>query len=177
MIDVSAMVRKHEAEIRAFRRYLFTDEADSTATISSDDELAKVISGERQGLRRFGPVKSVADRHANLTVVADMVDQAAMLEDSRLEGYVLTLSVAAHHRLLDSRLTVNPDEAAAWVVALLGDTWSAHVRAAGALSTTASARGSQRLTTLFFYLFISLAGQPHDPPASFSIRTTPLDAS
>lgn len=176
MVDLRTLTRKHDSEIRAFRRYLFTDEADSTSAIVSDTEFAKVLSGDRPGPQRFGPVNSVTDRHAALTVVADLVDQAAMLEDEQLTGSILTLSVAAHHRQLQSRLTVDPDEAAAWIRALLGDTWSAHVRAAGALSTTSTGSGAQRLTTLFFYLFIAPDGRPHNPPASFSIPTVPLEA-
>lgn len=51
MIDLRPLTRKHDAEIRAFRRYLFTDEADSTATIAADDGIAKILSGESQALR------------------------------------------------------------------------------------------------------------------------------
>lgn len=174
MIDLRPLTRKHDAEIRAFRRYLFTDEADSTATIAADDGIAKILSGESQALRRFGPVKSLTDRHAQLTIVADVVDQSVMLEDDHLSGSLLTLSVAAHHRQLHSRLTVNIEEATAWIRAILGPDWSNHVHAGGALSTTGSGQGPQRLTTQFFYLFITPTGTPHDPPATFRLATTPI---
>lgn len=174
MVDLRPLIRKHEAEIRAFRRYLFTDAADSTATIASDDGIAMILSGESQALQRFGPVKSVTDRHAQFTIVADVVDQAVMLEDDQLRGSLLTFSVVSHHRQLHSRLTVNLEEAVAWIRAILGPDWSEHVYGGGALSTTGSGQGPQRLTTQFFYLFITPAGKPHDPPANFHLATTPI---
>lgn len=174
MVDLSTMTRKHDAEIRAFRRYLFTDEADSTATIASADGVAAVLSDNHYAPRRFGPVKSVTDRHAQLTIVADVVDQAVMLEDDQLSGSMLTFSVASHHRQLHSRLTVNLEEAVAWIRTILGTDWSDHVHAGGALSTTATGQGPQRLTTQFFYLFITPTGKPHDPPAAFQLATTPI---
>ncbi|MDQ0729087.1 hypothetical protein QFZ21_004139 [Microbacterium sp. W4I20] len=36
-------------------------------------------------------------RHAELTIVGDMVDQAVMLDDPEETGMILTLSVAVHH--------------------------------------------------------------------------------
>lgn len=174
MVDLRPLIRKHEAEIRAFRRYLFTDAADSTATIAAEDGIARILSGGSQTLQRFGPVKSVTDRHAQLTIVADVVEQGVMLEDDQLSGYQLTFSVAAHHRDLHTRLTVNLEEAVAWIRAILGPDWSEHVYSGGALSTTGSGRGPQRLTTQFFYLFITPSGVPHDPPAKFHLATTPV---
>lgn len=174
MVDLRPLTRKHETEIRAFRRYLFTDAADSTATIAADDGIALILSGKSQTLQRFGPVKSVTDRHAELTIVADVVEQAVMLEDDQLSGSLLTFSVASHHRQLHSRLTVNLEEAAAWIRTILGPNWSEYVYAGGALSTTRSGQGPQRLTTQFFYLFITPSGKPHDPPDNFHLATTPI---
>lgn len=138
--------------------------------------MERILTGDRPAPPRLGPVKSVTDRHALLTVVADVVDQAVMLEDEQLEGSLLTFSVAAHHRQLHTRLTVDVDEAAEWVRTILGDPWGEHIHAGGTLSTTATGNGPQRLTTQYFYLFITPLGQPHDPPASFRIATTPLRA-
>ena len=174
MVDLRPLIRKHHAEIRTFRRYLFTDAADSTTTIAAEDGLAMILSRESQTLQRLGPVKSLTDRHAQLTIVADVVEQAVMLEDDQLSGSLLTFSVASHHRQLHSRLTVNLEEAVAWIRAILGPDWSEHVYAGGALSTTGSGRGPQRLTTQFFYLFITPAGVPHNPPATFRLATTPV---
>lgn len=156
MVDLRARTRKRDAEIRAFRRYLFSDTADSTATIAADDGIAMILSRESQTPQRFGPVGSVTDRHAQLTIVADVFNQAVMLEDDQLSGSLLTFSVASHDRQLHSRLTINFEEAVAWI------------RAVG------SGQGPQRLTTQFFYLSITPAGKPHDRPAKFRLTTTPV---
>lgn len=165
MADVRLQARKHDSELRSFRRRLFAAESDSTAWVGSGyvSQMAQLL--------RFGPVKSVTDRHAELTVVADTVDQAVMLEDPDQHGLILTLSVAAHHRMIHSRLPVDLGEAAAWMVEILGADWAGHAYSAGALSTTG---GSGRLTTQFFYIFIGPDGKPHQVPAAFSVPVRPL---
>ncbi|PRA82076.1 hypothetical protein [Microbacterium sp. MYb66] len=122
-------------------------------------------------LKLLGPLPSVADRHAELTVIGDTVDQTAMMDDAALDGVVLTLSVAARHWLLGTRLPVSHEEAEAWVREIVGDVWAEHVLPAGALSTRRSERSrATRLTTQFFYLFIGADGRPQDAPASFMER-------
>lgn len=165
MVDVKFQARKHENEIRTFRRYLFSDAADSSAWVGSGDV------DSMPTLQRVGPVKSVTDRHAELTIVGDMVDQAVMLDNPERTGMILTLSVAAHHRLLRSRLTVDAGEAAAWIKTIVGEEWVEQAYAAGELSGRAEGHGhpGARLTTQFFYVFIGSDGKPQDPPAAFAI--------
>jgi hypothetical protein len=163
MVDIAAQVRKHDAEIRAFRLALFGQSADSSAWVSSGDP------AQMHRPPRLGPVKSVTDRHAELTIVGDMTEQSALLEDPARDGLVLTLSVAAHHRQIDARLRVDPDEAASWIEAVLGEQWAASTYAAGALSTMGSAGSMPSLKTLFYYVFFSRDGHPHEAPEGFSI--------
>ena len=165
VVDVSPQARKHDAELRAFRRRLFSESADSTAWVGSRG------AAQMPQLQPLGPVKSVTDRHAVLTIVADTADLGVMLDDPEYPGTLMTLSVAAHHRQLHTRLPVDPDEAAAWVTEVLGEEWSQHVYAAGALSTTGN---SARLTTQFFYVFVGKDGRPQVPPEKFELRVSPL---
>lgn len=170
MVDVRVQARKHANDIRIFRRGLFSVASDSSAWVSSADiELMP-------NLRGLGPIKSVTDRHAELTVVGDTTDQSAMLEDPTREGVIITLSVAAHHRQLRSRLRGDVDESVAWIVEILGEEWAAHAYAAGALSTTRNRDDVPTLTTQYFYVFIGPDGAPQHAPESFSVplrRITP----
>ncbi|GAB3631681.1 hypothetical protein GCM10027421_10340 [Microbacterium shaanxiense] len=168
MIDVTIPARKHATDIRVFRRALFSEETDSTTWVRSGD-ISKMPS-----LRPLGPLKSVTDRHAELTVIGDVVDQQALLGDVASDGMVVTLSVAAHHRQLHSRLSVDVGEAAAWIAEILGEEWARHAYAAGALSTTGDTR-TTRLTTQYFYVFIAPNGRPQTRPATFSVPLRPLD--
>ncbi|WP_417554947.1 hypothetical protein [Microbacterium sp.] len=118
-------------------------------------------------------MKSLTDRHAELTIVGDMTDQAELLEDPARKGAVMTLSVAAHHRQLHSRLRVDAEEAAAWITVILGDEWAGSVYAAGALSTV-SAGLRPALTTQFFYVFVGPDGKPEPAPESFNLALQPL---
>ncbi len=92
-----------------------------------------------------------------------------MLSDPSRDGVIVTLSVAAHHRQLHSRLRVDRDEAAAWINEVLGEEWSAHAYAAGALSTTGGRGEVPRLTTQYFYVFIGSDGKPQSAPETFSV--------
>lgn len=173
MVDVKFQARKHENEIRAFRRYLFSDAADSSAWVSSGD------IGSMPTLQRVGPVRSVTDRHAELTIVGDMVGLAVMLDDPEQKGMILTLSVAAHHRHLRSRLTVDASESAAWIRDIVGEEWAEYTYTAGELSIMNDGRGHSGapLTTQFFYVFIGADGKPQDPPPAFSIPVRRLAMS
>lgn len=123
-------------------------------------------------LRPLGLLKSVTDRHAELTIVGDVTDQSVLLEDEEREGMVVTLSIAAHHRQLRSRLRVKSDEAAAWIATIIGEEWADRVHAAGALSTTANSQSP--LTTQFFYVFVGRDGRPQESPAEFNLPLRPL---
>ncbi|MGF6823644.1 hypothetical protein M2317_002557 [Microbacterium sp. ZKA21] len=168
MIDVTSVARKHATDIRVFRRKLFSEEADSTAWVSSGD------TSKMPELRPLGPLKSVTDRHAELTIIGDIVDRRELDETDAGPGLLMTLSVAAHHRQLHTRLSVNAAEAAAWVVEILSEAWAEHTYAAGALSTTGSRKTVPRLTTQYFYLFLTPDGRPQTRPDTFSVPLRPL---
>ncbi|MEU2357749.1 hypothetical protein ABZ599_33055 [Streptomyces misionensis] len=106
----------------------------------------------------------MTDRHAVLTIVGDITDQAALLERPGREGSVLTLSVAAKHKQLGTRQAVDPAEARAWVEAIVGPRWLPHVYSAGNLSTVGGSSTPRQLTTAYFYLFLGTDGVPHAEP-------------
>ena len=162
------MLRKHEGDVQRFRRGLFsTDPADSNLASALPAHLLEQLHAAGLPVpHQFGPVRSVADRHAVLTVVGDITEQAVLLEQPGREGSVLTLSVAARHKQLGTRQAVDPAEERAWVAAIVGPEWLPHVYSAGALTGVrkGDAPTSGRLTTRYFYLFLGADGVPHAVP-------------
>ncbi|MER6116227.1 hypothetical protein [Streptomyces sp. NPDC001743] len=178
-VDIRTVLRKHEEELRLFRRSLFsTEPADSgLASVLPEAVLEQLRSEGRVMPRRFGPVRSVTDQHAVLSVVGDVTDQATLLEEPGREGAVLTLSFAAHHKKLRTRLPVDLEEAKTWVQAIVGPGWLPHFYSAGALSGTSKGRTStpRPLTTQYFYLFLGADGVPHAEPEAHRLGAlTPL---
>ncbi|MFD4482369.1 hypothetical protein ACFVXC_35230 [Streptomyces sp. NPDC058257] len=157
------MLRKHQEDLRRFRSGLFsTDPAGS---------------GGLAPVSRFGPLRSVTDRHAVLTIIGDINDQAVLLERPGQAGSVLTLSIAAQHKQLGTRQAVDPAEARAWVEAIVGPDWLPHVYSAGALSglTKGGSSTSRPFTTRYFYLFLGADGVPHaEPEHQLGVQLSPL---
>ncbi|NBM14694.1 hypothetical protein [Streptomyces sp. GC420] len=178
-VDIRAVLRKQEEELRRFRRGLFsTDPADSGLASVVPATVLERLRAEGQTVpHRFGPVRSVTDRHAVLTIVGDFMDQAVLLERPGREGSVLTLSVAAKHKQLGTRQAVDPAEARAWVEAIVGPNWLPHVYSAGNLSglTVGGISTSRPLTTAYFYLFLGTDGVPHaEPEHQLGVTLHPL---
>lgn len=187
MVDLTATARKHDRELRAFRRYLFSDAADDTSYLRTATTLphrettgdtvsipVKEILADtnRPELRRFGPIKSITDRFALITIVGSIADQSVFTKSDQ-PGMVITLSVAAHHRQLDTRLNLNIEEANAWVHTILGPTWAPQVYTAGEQSGHSPQRAPGRLTTRYYYLFVDPAGHAHTPPGEFELDLSP----
>lgn len=162
-VDIRTVLRKQEEDLRRFRRSLFsTDPAGS---------------GGLAPVSRLGPVRSVTDRHAVLTIIGDINDQAVLLERPGRAGSVLTLSVAAQHKQLGTRQAVDPAEARAWVEAIVGPNWLPHVYSAGTLSglTKGGSSASRSFTTRYFYLFLGADGVPHaEPEHQLGVQLSPL---
>lgn len=162
------MLRKHEEELRLFRRSLFsTEPADSGLASVLPETVLKQLQAEGRVMpHRLGPVRSVTDRRAVLTVVGDITDQAVLLEKPGREGAVLTLSVAAQHKQFRTRQPVDLEEATAWVEAVVGSDWLPHFYSAGALSGSATGGTStpKPLMTQYFYMFLGPDGVPHAEP-------------
>lgn len=178
-VDIRAVLRKHQEDLRRFRQSLFsTDPADSgLASVLPATVLEQLRADGRTMPRRFGPVRSVTDRHAVLSVVGDITDQAMLLERPGREGSVLTLSVAAQQKQLGTRQACDPAEARAWVEAIVGPRWVPHVYSAGALSGLAKGGSStsRPLTTRYFYLFLGPDGVPHaEPEHQLGMQLSPL---
>jgi hypothetical protein len=167
-VDIRAVLRKQEEELRRFRRSLFSAEPTGSglASVLPTTVVEQLQAQGKTVPHRFGPVRSVTDRHAVLTIVGDISDQAMLLERPGREGSVLTLSVAAQNKQLRTRTAVDPQEARAWVEAILGPTWLPHVYSAGALSGFARGGSStpRPLTTRYFYLFLGADGLAHAEP-------------
>ncbi|MFI7087723.1 hypothetical protein ACIBUR_29515 [Streptomyces anulatus] len=93
---------------------------------------------------------------------------------------MLTLSVAARHKQLDTRQAVDPAEARAWAEAIVGPNWLPHVYSAGTLSgLTKGTKGefspTRPLTTRYFYLFLGRDGVPHaEPEHQLGVQLSPL---
>lgn len=92
-VDIRTVLRKHEGELRRFRRGLFSaDPADSELASSLPSSVL-----ERYRVRglavphSFGPVRSVTDRFATLSFGGDISDQAALLEQPGREGSLLAV--------------------------------------------------------------------------------------
>ncbi|MFE9613179.1 hypothetical protein [Streptomyces sp. NPDC006012] len=174
-VDIRSVLRKHEEELRRFRQNLFSADPPSELPAAMSRHIRTTGLTAPTG---FGPVRSVTDRHAVLTVLGDISDQAVLLERPDREGSVLTLSVAARHKQLGTRQAVDSAEAGAWVKAIVGSSWAPHVYTAGALSGFASAgvRTSHPLTTRYFYLFLSRDGVPHaEPEHQLGVELSLLD--
>lgn len=171
-------MRKQEEELRRFRRGLFsTDPADSgLASVVPATVLEQMRTAGKTVPHSFGPVRSVTDRHAVLTIVGEITDQAVLLEQPGREGSVLTLSVAAKHKQLGTRQAVDPAEARAWVEAIVGPSWLPHVYSAGNLSTVGGI-STRQLTTAYFCLFLGADGVPHaEPEHQLGVTLSPLAA-
>lgn len=178
-VDIRTVLRKHEDELRHFRRNLFSTEPADSGLISTLPKgvLEQLRAEGKTAPHRFGPVRSVIDRHAALTIVGDIIDQAALLDRPGREGAVLTLSVAARHKQLGTRQAVDLGEARAWVEAIVGPKWLPHFYSAGALSgsTAGGTSPSRSLTTQYFYLFLGADGVPHaEPEHQLGVQLTPL---
>ncbi|PPG02670.1 hypothetical protein C5E06_09460 [Pseudoclavibacter sp. RFBI5] len=172
MTSIRTLTRRHEFDLRRFRSELRT--SDSPDWLQSNVPVTQETAPKLPGL---GPVRSTTNPHANLTIVGQVTSQAAHCHDPELDGFVVTISVAAHHRLLGTRLPVDEGDATVWVRAALGDEWSPHVFTADALSTTTDAPDTERiqLTTRFYYVFLDSDGKPPRAPQSMSVPLTALN--
>nr|WP_029183178.1 hypothetical protein [Streptomyces clavuligerus] len=178
-VDIRTVLRKHESELRRFHRGLFsTDPAGSVfASVVPVAVLERLKAEGRAVPHRFGPVRSVTDRHVTLLIVGSIEDQAVLLERPGQAGSVLTLSVSATHGRLGTRQAVDSAEARAWVEAIVGPSWLPHVYAAGNLSGSAGpgVSPSKAKTTTYFYLFLGPDGVPHaEPEHQLRVKMVPL---
>jgi hypothetical protein len=137
--------KRHGDALHQFRRVLLDDENLFSVARPYED-------GRTPGL---GPLRSVTDRHADITFGGDRAELAYAVGDSTLEGYKLTLSMAGHHRLMGSRVPLSTEETDAWLYAILGTDWADHSYHIGALSGVEG-----RLTTVFYWLYLSENQEP-----------------
>ncbi|MFK0003584.1 hypothetical protein ACIQTZ_22020 [Paenarthrobacter sp. NPDC090520] len=78
-------------------------------------------------LGRIGPVPSVTHTGTYLTVVADLEDLYRFSSSREVTGCCVTIGMAGHRRQTGTLTTLVPKECEAWVEAILGHQWMAHV--------------------------------------------------
>lgn len=150
---VETLRQKHRREISALHHDLFSE--NGTFSEAALDSTNRKLPG-------IGPVPSLVDRFAKLTLVADLASLAFLEQDPSLEGTVVTVSLAGHHRVMGSRVAVDAMEAAAWLRVVLGDEWAPHAYSQGPLSG-----GAGRPSTVYFRLFLGPDSRPCDRPTEF----------
>ncbi len=110
----------------------------------------------------LGPLKSLWDPRVNLTLGADISALEWMTEGVVVEGTCLTLSIAGHHRVTGSRVSLPSGECDAWLWAIFPQ-WASEAYRAGTLSGV-----DQRLTTVYYRVFFDAAGEPMNKPERFT---------
>ncbi|MET3903070.1 hypothetical protein [Paenarthrobacter sp. 4246] len=113
---------QHTQELSAFRQNI-TSPPYKAGTPTS-------LNADRRSVR-MGPVQSVEDGSANLTIVADVEGLAWFTADKGLLGSCITVSIAGHRRNTGTRVHLPLAECDAWIEAILGGSWITHVYRAG----------------------------------------------
>lgn len=147
---------KYRQTLTDFRRKILGEEGRSTA-LNQNDPHREIPS--------IGRIRSLEDKHVELTIVADAADLDWFAEDPALEGTCITVSMAGHHRLLGSRTSLPTGECDAWLRAILGAHWADHAYRAGTLSGV-----DGRLSTVYYRLFLDGDDCPMLRPDSYKER-------
>ncbi|MGP0222520.1 MULTISPECIES: hypothetical protein [unclassified Paenarthrobacter] len=108
---------------------------------------------------RMGPVQSVEDGNANLTIVGDVEGLAWFTADKGLLGSCITVSIAGHRRSTGSRVQLSLAECDAWIEAILGGSWLNQVYRSG----TSVVRDG-RLDVASYRLFMDERSNPMAKP-------------
>lgn len=111
----------------------------------------------------LGPVRSLWDRHVNLTLSGDVSDLGWLMQDPSVTGTCVTVSIAGHHRLMGGRISLPSGECDAWIKAIFDPEWMDNAYRAGTLSGV-----DERLSTVYYRLFWDQDGNPMDKPVNFN---------
>lgn len=103
----------------------------------------------------MGPLQSLENEFAEVTISSDRADLSWLLNNDNLPGQCVTLSVAGHHTVLRTRITLTDTEYVAWAQAVLGVAWFPFIYRAGATTDSAG-----RPVTSYFRLFLDANGHP-----------------
>ncbi|SEJ61407.1 hypothetical protein SAMN04487917_10835 [Arthrobacter sp. yr096] len=123
------------------------------------------LNADRRSVR-MGPVQSVEDGNANLTIVADVEGLAWFTADKGLLGSCITVSIAGHRRNTGTRVHLPLAECDAWIEAILGGSWITHVYRAG---NKVAADG--RLDIASYRLFLDERRNPVSKPQAVADST------
>lgn len=146
--------KKHREAIGRFRREILGPEGHSGKHHSND-------AGRR--IPGLGPVRSLIDRHVDLTLGGDCADLDWIMEDPPETGSCVTISIAGHHRMTGGRTSLPSGECDAWVREIFGPEWIDHAYRAGTLSGV-----DGRLSTVYYRVFLDGNGEPKQKPANFN---------
>ncbi|MFJ5955912.1 hypothetical protein ACIQC5_08125 [Paenarthrobacter sp. NPDC092416] len=153
---------QHNVELTEFRRNLTGPQrhASPFRETGHHSASAHVPNADRRSVR-LGPVQSLEDGNANLTIVADVEGLAWFTADSGLLGSCITVSIAGHRRNTGTRAPLPLDECDAWVRAILGGSWIPHVYRAG---NTGAGEGKTDIAS--YRLFLDERRNPTAKPSA-----------
>ncbi|MFJ6419201.1 hypothetical protein [Paeniglutamicibacter sp. NPDC091659] len=153
--ELSARIQKKYREpLAAFRGKVFGPEGHSGPHNEKDPD---------RRLPHLGPVRSLWDKHVDLTLGGDVSDLGWLMEDPSVAGTCVTISIAGHHRVMGGRTSLPSGECDAWVQAIFDPEWMDDAYRAGTLSGV-----DGRLSTVYYRLFLDEAGKTMDKPANFN---------
>ena len=155
---------QHNQELSVFRKDI-TSAPHKAGTATS-------LNADRRSVR-MGPVQSVEDGNANLTIVADVEGLAWFTADKGLLGSCITISIAGHRRNTGTRVHLPLVECDAWIEAILGGSWIANVYRMGN-----KAKPDGRLDIASYRLFLDEHRNPvPKPQAVVDMTLRSLDES
>lgn len=160
--ELSARIQqKHREAIEAFRIQVFGPEGHIGPHNDGDPD---------RRIPDLGPIRSLWDKHVDLTLGGDVSDLDWLVEDPTLTGTCVTISIAGHHRIMGGRTSLPSGECDAWVQAIFEPGWMDHAYRAGTLSGV-----DGRLSTVYYRMFLDEDGNPMDRPVNFDPPRTPVD--
>ena len=173
---VSALVRKivnkHERDIRAMQRTLFTDAGERIDGAGMTDAQAIAVARARASSLPRLRGRSLTNRRAEVSVVMDRGPAAQLEPDSGVDPTLslVSVSVKGSNLLVGNSEILDTDEYAAWAQAAVGESWASRLYSAGAMS----GNNDKRLSTFYFYVFTDRDGQAVDKPEGWTLPLEPV---
>lgn len=116
---------------------------------------ARAVAHPSWKIQEFGPVRSLANSFADVTISADRAELAWLTGNPALAAQCVTVSVAVHHKVLGTRISLTSTDYVAWVQAVVGVSWMRFVYKAGVVTDFAG-----RTITQYFRGFLDQQSLP-----------------